>query len=126
MPDNPYHLALAYGMERVCRYLDQQGQRGKQTHFVFEYRGAKEDAELELTFRRVAAMNYECRDHNLGIVMCPKSGNAAGMQVADLIARPIGRHVMAPSQPNRAYELILPKFRPCPSGVAGYGLKVFP
>ena len=123
IPDNPYNIALEYGMERVCRYLDTRGQRGKRTHFIFECRGAKEDQELELTFLRVAAMNSECRHQELMIIMCPKSGNAAGMQVADLMARPIGRYVMAPEQPNRAYDLIKPKFR---KGGLGYGLKIFP
>ncbi len=52
-PENPYMLAMEYGLERVCAFLWDRGQAGRLTHFVFEARGSKEDAELELEFRRV-------------------------------------------------------------------------
>jgi len=43
------------------------------------------------------------------------------------VAHPIGRHVVKPDQPNRAYDTLEPKFRRGPQGeVNGYGLKVFP
>lgn len=47
--------------------------------------------------------------------------------VVDLIARPIGRKILKPDQPNRAYDIIETKFRRDPKGnVKGWGLKVFP
>jgi hypothetical protein len=56
-----------------------------------------------------------------------KKHNSTGLQLADLVAHPIARHVINPAQPNRAYELIEPKFRRGPNGqVHGYGLKIFP
>jgi len=33
-----------------------------------------------------------------------------GLQFADLIARPIGIHLLRPEQPNRAWETIKEKF----------------
>ncbi len=50
---NPYHVALEHGLERV--YLHHQGLRwrGMKIHVVFEGRGSKEDAELEVEFRRI-------------------------------------------------------------------------
>ena len=66
---------------------------------------------------------------------CPTSTSASwtikykstGLQIADLVAHPIGRHVIDPTQENRAYARIEPKFRRSPQGrVQGYGLKVFP
>nr|WP_245441747.1 DUF3800 domain-containing protein [Rhizobium leguminosarum] len=56
-----------------------------------------------------------------------KKHNSTGLQVADLIAHPIARHVIKPDQPNRAYELIESKFRKSGRGqIHGYGLKIFP
>jgi hypothetical protein len=43
------------------------------------------------------------------------------------MARPIGRHVLSPAQPNRAYDIIEKKLRRSPTGeVLGQGLKMFP
>src|SRR5713101_8335723 len=51
--DNPYHLALGFCIESVFKFLERRGQEDKITHFIFERRGAKEDKDLELEFRRV-------------------------------------------------------------------------
>lgn len=127
-PDNPYFLALEFGLERVCAELEKLGQKGRRIHVVFECRGQKEDHDLELAFRRTMDTFRMCRGHDLEIVMCDKRGNAAGLQLADLMARPIGRKVMNPSQTNRAYEVIHPKLRRFSPDASpnGYGLKVFP
>jgi hypothetical protein len=62
--------------------------------------------------------------------MSPKSSNAPGMQLADLVARPIGIKTLRPSQPNRAYEILTSKFYRGPEkseeGIEGWGLKIFP
>lgn len=121
-PGNPYHIALEYGLERVGKHLQNMGQLGKQTPLICEARGRKEDDSLELEFRRVAT-----RVPGFDIKFVDKKANLPGLQLADLVARPIGRHVMNPSQENRAYSILEPKFRRSPAGqVNGYGLKVFP
>lgn len=127
-PNNPYHIALGFGLERLYRHLEGLGCRDGITHMLFEKRGDKEDAELELEFRRV------CDGHNavgcrfpFEIILADKRCNSAGLQVADLVARPIGRHILKPDQPNRAYDVIQRKFRRSPGGSpSGWGLKVFP
>jgi len=128
-PENPYAIAVGFGLERVYRHLAGLGCRGGTTHFLFERRGQKEDAEVELVFRRV------CDGDNLAgggrlpfeIMMADKKCNSAGLQIADLIARPIGRKLLDPAQPNRAYDILERKFRRSPDGkVLGWGLKVFP
>jgi hypothetical protein len=43
------------------------------------------------------------------IIFADKKTNSIGLQVADLIARPIGLQTLRPDQPNRAYEIIRPK-----------------
>ncbi len=121
-PVNPYHLALEYGLERVAKHLVAAGQTGRKTHLVCECRGRREDDELELEFHRIAA-----RIPDFEIRFVDKKANLPGLQIADLVARPIGRHVLNPSQENRAFDVLKSKFRASPTGVfLGYGLKVFP
>jgi hypothetical protein len=121
-PGNPYHLALEYGLERVSKWLTSQGQAGKLTPLICESRGRKEDDSLELEFRRVAT-----RVSGFDIRFVDKRANLPGLQIADLVARPIGRHVIDPAQENRAYTILASKFRRSPEGqINGYGLKVFP
>ena len=55
-------------------------------------------------------------------VFARKEANHCGLQLADLVARPLGRHIMNPGQSNRAYEQIEKKFRRSPDGsVHGWG-----
>jgi hypothetical protein len=63
----------------------------------------------------------------LEIIMTDKKAVSTGLQIADLVARPIGVHVLRPQQANRAWELIAPKLRRGSGGqMLGYGLKIFP
>lgn len=128
LPPNPYLLSMKYGLERVCAFLRENGQAGKLTHFVFERRGAREDAELELEFRRESGPGKAtCHQTPVEIIMADKKSISTGLQVADLVARPIGIRTLRPEQPNRAYEIIERKFLRGPNGQAeGFGLKVFP
>ncbi|MDP1859955.1 MAG: DUF3800 domain-containing protein [Gemmatimonadaceae bacterium] len=127
-PSNPYALAMEYGLERVCAFLEENDQADRRTHVIFERRGSKEDLELELEFRRViGGANPMCSRIPLEIVMTDKKAISTGLQIADLVARPIGLHVLRPMQANRAWEIILPKLRRGKGGrVDGYGLKCFP
>lgn len=127
-PNNPYHLALAFGLERVCRFLDEHRQNGRLTHVVCERRGNREDHELELEFRRViASTNRAFSESPLDILFADKKTISTGLQFADLVARPIGLRVLRPGQPNRAFDLLAPHLRRSPGGqVNGWGLKIFP
>lgn len=126
VPPNPYHLAMEFGLERIDRHRRDLGDSGK-LHVLFEGRGKVEDEDLELQFRRVCQTNEPGRVLDLEPIFVRKNANHCGLQLADLIARPIGRHVMKPDQPNRAYDIIKTKFRASPTGkVEGWGLKVYP
>ena len=109
-------------------WLAEHGQIDSMTPVVLEMRGRREDDALELEFRRVCdRQNYRGLALNLEAHFVSKAANVPGLQLADLIARPIGRHVLDPAQPNRAYDVIERKLRRCPGGkTAGWGLKVFP
>lgn len=131
--DNPYHIALKHCLETLFDLVKEKGQQELETHVIVECRGAKEDDELELEFRRICdgANKYQ-HDLPFRIRMASKASNSAGLQLADLVARPIGRHVINPEQPNRAFDVLRKKFY-CEGGRCavgeGYdqwGLKHFP
>ena len=126
--NSPYDIALKYCMERAHRFLESKNQNMKITHIVVEQRGKKEDDELELEFRRICdGKNYSNENMPFEIVMANKMSNSAGLQLADLVARPIGLSVLKPKQDNRAFKIIRNKFHKNGLGeVNGVGLKVFP
>jgi hypothetical protein len=126
-PSNPYHISLGFGLERIFLELRGRGCRSGTTHILFESRGKKEDNDLELEFRRICSRNATGKQLPFEIVVSDKKSNSAGLQIADLIARPIGRKILNPEQQNRAYDILERKFRRDPSGeIKGWGLKVFP
>ncbi len=125
---NPYTVAMRFGLERVHQLLEADGQHEKETMVVFEARGAKEDAELELEFRRVCdGLNAFKRRMSFNCIIKSKQANSGGLQLADLIARPIGRKVIKPAQENRAYEIVESKLAKDPAGEeAKWGLRIYP
>jgi hypothetical protein len=132
-PENPYHLALQYGLERVSAFLKQQGEwhTGKLdnplVHLVLEKRGKNEDDELELEFRRICdGGNFKSEDFPFEVIFADKRSNSSGLQLADLVARPVGLSVIRPEQPNRAFVLLKSKLAQVNGHAAGWGLKVFP
>ncbi|RXK54974.1 DUF3800 domain-containing protein [Oleiharenicola lentus] len=127
-PVGPYSYALEAGLERVFRHLDGLGQGSRETPVILECRGRKEDAELELAFRRVCDGENVLRKKLLfRHYMIPKAANSTGLQMADLMARPVGLKHFRPAQPNRAYDIIHQKLRASPAGrVEGWGLKIIP
>lgn len=127
-PENPYEMALGFGLERTYLWLASKADVDAPTTVVLERRGKREDDALELEFRRVCSgINIRGATLSLAPMFVPKAANVPGLQLADLVARPIGRHVMDSAQPNRAYDVIETKLRRSPAGkVNGWGLKVFP
>jgi hypothetical protein len=125
---NPYHVALEAGLAQVYGFLCERGQQQAVTHVVCERRGRREDRELAQEFQRICqASPIPGLGAALRLVMASKQSNACGLQLADLVARPIGRHVLRPEQPNRAHALLAPKLRRSPGGeVHGWGLICYP
>lgn len=126
-PANPYHLGMQFGLERLHHALRHLGQADRETFVICESRGRREDDELELEFRRVCdGRNFRRKILPFKIDFVPKSSNTAGLQLADLLARPIGRHVLNPAQPNRAFDTARSKLYQSNGRVDGWGLKIFP
>ncbi len=125
--DDIYHLAMKFGLERLAQHC-RLTQDSPTLHVVCESRGKQEDDKLELAFRRICqGRNWHGANMPCDVVFAGKERCHAGMELADLIARPIGRHVLMPSQRNRAWDILRTKFRLSPSGeIEGFGLKIFP
>lgn len=125
-PWSPYEIGLYFCMETLLARLKKLGQEGRLIHVVFESRGKREDAELELHFRRIAAnqANWGYKQPDFRAmewepVFVDKRCNSSGLQLADLMARPIGLKAMRPLQENRAFDVLQPK-------LAHGGMKTFP
>jgi len=132
-PDNPYHIALKFSLERLYYFLKEKQQQHLTTHLVVENRGKKEDSELELEFRRIRdGNNAQQSNYPFEMIFADKKTNSIGLQLADLVARPIGLRVIRPDQENKAFEILEKKLyskngrEGAGRGYLGYGLKCFP
>lgn len=113
---NPYELALSLCMERLLMCMRVSRQGGKLVHVIFEARGRNEDNSLELEFRRIAANQARWGEKNQDFlwakfepIFARKDANAAGLQLADLVARPCGLRAFRPNQANRAFDALRAK-----------------
>ena len=130
---NPYHIALGICLEALREFLVEKAQDQLQTHVVVECRGKKEDAELELEFRRICdGENHGNRQLPFNIIFADKKTNLAGLQVADLVARPVGVNYLRPGQANQAFEILRRKFycdggrKRVGDGYENVGLMIYP
>lgn len=128
--ENPYDLALLFGLERLLPLIESRGQ--KEVQIIAESRGKKEDDELTLSFLKVvnqgtyyhSAEQFKKIDFKLKFA--PKNMGVVGTQLADLVAYPIARTVLEPKKPHPSYKIIQKKIYRGPKNVYGYGLKIFP
>lgn len=130
---NPYHIALGFCLEALFNFLREKQQHEKKTFVVVECRGKKEDDDLELEFRRICDGNNRLNQTlPFEVLFSDKKAMSSGLQLADLVARPIGLSVLRPEQENRAFEVLKRKFY-CDGGrvgvgrdYEGLGLKIYP
>jgi Protein of unknown function (DUF3800) len=127
-PSDPYDVALLFCLERLYGFMKDCGDDANPVTCVFEQRGDAEDQRLAKVFKAACdgANHWGCK-LPFEMVFASKQQNMPGLQVADLAAYPIARHVIDPDAPNRAFAVIEPRFRRSPNGrVIGWGLKIFP
>lgn len=122
---NPYELALEFGMERLKAYLEELGQ--KQILMLAEARGKNEDDELRLAFLKLMKygsyyQDFKSIDFQLEFVS--KKTNVIGHQLADLAGYPIARYAIDWNKPNLAFEVVRKKILDRPGW--RHGLKIFP
>ncbi|PWL17048.1 DUF3800 domain-containing protein [Falsochrobactrum shanghaiense] len=140
-PENPYELGLLFCMEKAHEFIEFHADHERRCHIICESRSprekagrGKEDAALELEFRRIVAGDHYLQARNghrpipcFDILFASKLANSTGLQIADLIARPIGLRIFKGNQENRAFDIISRKIWSGPKGNSMFhGIKVFP
>ena len=115
---NPLLATLGDGVEGTWTYLMRVSQDLRPTYIVAESRGRGQDAESGPAIRRMRNGLARWDPMNrFELVMDSKKSSSMGLQAADLIALPVGRHVLSPSQPNRAWGIIARKVLVRPRGL---------
>ncbi len=125
-PSNPYEISLEHCIEEIYQFLKDKNQHHKLTHIIIESRGKKEDDELQIVFNKIVEIHLPMQTtYPIKLIFADKKTNSIGLQIADLIAYPIGRFLINPEQENRAFKIVEKKFRLYPD-YSEKGLKVFP
>lgn len=125
-----YALSLSYIMERTIFFLEAQRTPNPELNVVIEKRGKKEDHSLLSYYNQLLDKGTYWVDgermkrYAKRFDMRWKSENIVGLQIADLVAYPITRHVLNPCGVNLAYDRVEAKiFR---LGDKVHGMKIFP
>lgn len=127
--EDVYGLSLKYLIERSIFYMDDNISEGKLNIYI-ERRGVKQDHALLNYYNRLRAtgtkwVTAERLVSRLGnFNFCFKKENIIGLQLADLIAYPITRHVLNPKEPNPAYDVICDKIYTYKGAILG--MKIIP
>ena len=103
-PERSVYLDAALeGITRSAKWLVDHGFAGDDLVFAFESRGTSEDRDLA---RELALNLANQKGPSVVVKFIPKSFASTGLQIADLVARPIGLSVIRPGQHNRSFETI--------------------
>lgn len=125
-----YEIALSFIVERTVFYLDNKDDKNKSLEIIIEKRGPKEDAKLNDHFNRLLSWGTgyvsanRLKNYRMKITFEHKEQNINGLQLSDLIAYPIARHIINPKRVNPAFEQFADKFYM--KNGKRYGLKIFP
>ena len=125
--NSPYSLDIL--VERFCMLVGDHEDAGI---IVAEKRDSTLDRQLDLAWlnlkvqgtKFMRASQIEKRIQSL--ILRDKKANIAGLQLADLVVTPIGRHILG--KPTKEdFRIVESKMRRSPSGrINGYGLIVLP
>lgn len=126
---DPYLLSLDILVERFCRDVGANSNGGL---IVAEKRNPTLDRELDLAWLnlKIQGTRYlqarDVEDRIVGLNLRAKKENIAGLQLADLVLSPIGRHLLGKAD-KEDWTIVESKFRRSRNGkVEGYGLVVLP
>lgn len=130
--NNPYSICLSYILERLIFCTDNRNSSPR-VSIIIEKRGKKEDDQLLAHYNGITDMGtfhvtldrFKKRIENFSMIA--KQNNNIGLQIADLCAYPMARHVLNSEEPYIPFVIIKSKLYCSNSGkVDGYGLKIFP
>ena len=125
-----YGLSLSYIMERSVFYLDSLQNNNIQLTTIVECRGKKEDKILLDYYNKVCdrgtywVTSTRLKNYFKEFELRRKSDNLIGLQIADLIAYPITRHILDEQAVNFSYDIIKDNIYQHEGKI--YGMKVFP
>lgn len=126
---DPYMLSLDVLVERFCFEIGRVSGGGV---IVAEKRDPTLDRELDLAWLNLKIQGTRylqgtvVADRVLGLNLRAKEDNIAGLQLADLVVSPVGRHVLG--KPDKEdWRIVEQKFRRRQGGqIEGFGLVVLP
>lgn len=119
---DPYKIALQFCLERIS-FFQRKNNCNKKVNILIEGRNRQDNELLWSTFEKIIENNK----YNFSLRTVKKISNNIGLQIADIVARPISLYVLKPDQHNRTHSIILKKFDKNKKGsFEGYGLKKFP
>ncbi|MCK4998914.1 MAG: DUF3800 domain-containing protein, partial [Anaerohalosphaera sp.] len=108
---NPYLLSLSFIVERLVFFLDRYGSDSS-VHVFVEKRGKREDQQLLSHFNSICdkgtyyVSGTRIRNRIKHFEFQAKRDNVIGLQIADLCAYPLARHIINPKEPYVPFELI--------------------
>jgi len=126
-----YGQSLSFVLERAIFYVDSQCPQGKgKIKAIVERRGKREDHNLLSYYQQLLGKgtywvtSERMRSRMDGMDFQWKADDVTGLQVADLIAYPLTRHVLNPNAVNLAYDVV--KSNIFTQDGKEIGLKIFP
>lgn len=125
-----YGQSLSYIMERAVFYLDSLSKDSIHLTTIVECRGKKEDKALLDYYNKVSdrgtywVTSARIKNYFKEFEMRRKSEDLIGLQIADLVAYPITRHVLDEDAVNLAFDIIKDNIYQKDGKL--YGMKVFP
>lgn len=129
--DDPYEISLSFLLERAVMEIDNT--KDGAINLMLEARGRVEDEIIQKRYNRlldkgsqhITPERFKKRFKKMEFKR--KIENDCGLQIADLCAYPVARHIINPKEPYPLYDIVESKFRRNTTGsFKGYGLKIFP
>lgn len=129
-----YKIALEFIMERAMYHVGPKGEEQGTIKIIAESRGSNEDAPLLAAYNRIldTGNRFNLPDRFRATFKAfefkRKRELIDGLELADLCAYPIARHMLDPVKSHPSYQLVQQKLlrREGSMVVDGYGLKRFP
>jgi hypothetical protein len=126
---NVYSISLSFILERTIFFLDKIPGPAN-LEIIVEKRGKKEDLTLSKHYNEVHSIGTfyvtpeRIQFYKTKLKFTSKKENINGLQLADLLAYPIARHVIEPERLNLAYDQLEKKFYEDQGD--RHGLKIYP
>ena len=129
---DPYSLSLSFVLERLIFYLDRIDEQAS-VEIIAEERGKREDQMLLSHFNSILDRGTffvqldRFKKKIRKFSFFSKKDNIVGLQIADLCAYPLARHLLNPKEPYIPFKIIERKIYCNDEGqYEGWGLKLFP